>query len=124
MFQVASYETFQDGDVIFQEGTHGDWIYIIEEGKVEISKKIRGKRVIVEVLSKGELFGELAFISKMPRTATARAVGETTVGIIDRDYYDREFNKMPADFRQVFSTVAARLKKATEAIIEAASRED
>jgi CRP-like cAMP-binding protein len=117
MFQVASYETFPDGQVIFLEGTHGDWIYVIEEGSVEISKKVRGRRVVIEVLYKGEIFGELAFIAKMPRTATATAIGETTVGIIDRDYFDNEFNKLPADFRQIFNTVALRLKKATEAIL-------
>jgi len=120
MFQIASYETFQDGQIIFQEGTHGDWIYLIEEGSVEISKKMRGRRVVIEILPRGEIFGEMAFISKMPRTATATAIGETTVGIIDRDYYDHEFNKMPDDFRQVFNTVAARLKKATDAVIAAA----
>jgi len=121
MFQVASYETFQDGQVIFQEGTHGDWIYVIEEGSVEISKKLKGRRVVVEVLPRGEIFGEMAFIAKMPRTATATAIGETTVGIIDREYYDNEFNKLPADFRQIFSTVATRLKNATEAIIKSVS---
>jgi len=121
MFQIASYETFQDGQVIFQEGTHGDWIYLIEEGSVEISKKLKGRRVVVEVLSRGEIFGEMAFIAKMPRTATATAVGETTVGIIDREYYDNEFNKLPSDFRQIFSTVATRLKNATEAIINSVS---
>ena len=124
MFQIASYETFQDGQIIFQEGTHGDWIYLIEEGSVEISKKMRGRRVVIEILPRGEIFGEMAFISKMPRTATATAIGETTVGIIDRDYYDHEFNKMPDDFRQVFNTVAARLKKATDAVIAAAIGEE
>ncbi len=124
MFQIASYETFQDGQIIFQEGTHGDWIYVIEEGSVEISKKMRGRRVVIEILPRGEIFGEMAFISKMPRTATATAIGETTVGIIDRDYYDHEFNKMPDDFRQVFNTVATRLKKATDAVIAAATGEE
>ncbi len=124
MFQIASYETFQDGQIIFQEGTHGDWIYLIEEGSVEISKKMRGRRVVIEILPRGEIFGEMAFISKMPRTATATAIGETTVGIIDRDYYDHEFNKMPDDFRQVFNTVATRLRKATDAVIAAATGEE
>lgn len=123
MFQIASYETFLNGQVIFQEGTHGDWIYVIEEGSVEISKKVKGHRVVIEVLSRGEIFGELAFIAKMPRTATATAIGETTVGIIDRDYFDNEFNKLPADFRQIFNTVAMRLRKTTEAILAIASEE-
>ena len=38
MFQIASYETFQDGQIIFEDGSNGDWIYVVEEGEVEISK--------------------------------------------------------------------------------------
>ena len=40
MFKISSYETFQDGQTIFEEGSHGDWIYVVEEGEVEISKPV------------------------------------------------------------------------------------
>jgi len=117
MFRIASFEEFQDGQVIIQEGTHGDWIYVVEEGYVEISKKANGQQVVMAVLSKGEIFGELAFISGVPRTATAKALGDTKVGVVDKDYFTREYNKLPADFRQIFNTVAMRLKKMTDAFI-------
>jgi CRP/FNR family transcriptional regulator len=117
MFRIASYEEFHDGQVIIQEGTHGDWIYVVEEGFVEISKKVQGRQIVVAVLSKGEIFGELAFISGLPRTATVKSIGETTVGVIDKDYFTREYNKLPADFRQIFTTVSVRLKKMTDVFI-------
>ncbi|HOD29872.1 MAG TPA: cyclic nucleotide-binding domain-containing protein [Syntrophales bacterium] len=117
MFQVASYETYPDGKVIFEEGSHGDWIYVVEEGAVEISKKDGERKVVIEVLKPGDLFGELAYIAKIARTATAAAVGETVIGILDRDYFDREFNKLPGDFQVMFKTVALRLKATTEKVI-------
>ena len=33
MFKIVSYETFQDGQIIFEEGSNGDWIYVVEEGE-------------------------------------------------------------------------------------------
>lgn len=118
MFQIATYETFQDGQVIFQEGTHGDWIYIVEEGTVEISRNVNGKKVIIVTLKEGEIFGEVAYIGKVARSATASAVGETTVGIIDRNFFDQEFNKLSGNFQMILKTMAMRLKKTTDALME------
>ena len=123
MFRVASYEEFHDGQVIIQEGTHGDWTYVVVEGSVEISKKVQDRQIVVAILSKGEIFGELAFISGVPRTATAKAVGETTVGVVDKDYFTKEYNKLPTDFRHIFNTVAMRLKKMTDTFIASHSDE-
>ena len=113
MFQIASYETFQDGQVIFEEGANGDWIYVVEEGEVEISKKMDGRKIVIELLKTGDIFGEMAYIDKTPRSATATAVGTTEVGIIDREIFDKEFNKLSADFQQMLKTVALRLRKTT-----------
>jgi CRP/FNR family cyclic AMP-dependent transcriptional regulator len=113
MFQIASYEKFQDGQVIFEEGSNGDWIYVVDEGEVEISKKVGGRRMVIETLNEGDVFGEMAYIDKEPRSATATAKGKTVVGIIDRDFFDHEFNKISADFQKIIKTVAFRLRKAT-----------
>jgi CRP/FNR family cyclic AMP-dependent transcriptional regulator len=83
MFQTAIEEKYNDGDIIFEEGSSGDWIYVVESGAVEISKIMHGEKEVLLELGPGEIIGELGFITKMPRTATARAVGDTTVGIID-----------------------------------------
>jgi CRP-like cAMP-binding protein len=114
MFQISSYETFRDGQVIFEEGSNGDWIYVVEEGEIEISKKIGGQKIVIEILKEGDVFGEMAYIDKSPRSATAAAKGEAVVGIIDRNFFDTEFNKISADFQKIIKTVAFRLRKTTE----------
>ncbi|MFH2220528.1 MAG: cyclic nucleotide-binding domain-containing protein [Pseudomonadota bacterium] len=118
MFQTATEENYQDGQIIVEEGSSGDWIYVVESGAVEISKNVDGKNKILQVLQPGEVFGELGFITKAKRTATARAVGKTTVGIIDRNFLDQEFNKLSASFRAILVALASRLKKATEGVSE------
>ncbi len=85
---LAIEETYQDGQIVFKEGSSGDWIYMIVSGSVEISKQVGDETKIIEVLGPGEVFGELVFIGGFKRTATAKAVGMTTVGIIDRDFLE------------------------------------
>ena len=119
MFQIASYETFKDGQIIFEEGSNGDWIYVVEEGEVEISKNVGGQKIVVETLKETEIFGEMAYIDKAPRSATATAKGTAVVGIIDRSVFDAEFNKISADFQKILKTVAFRLRKATERSMDA-----
>ncbi|MHB9099381.1 MAG: cyclic nucleotide-binding domain-containing protein, partial [Syntrophales bacterium] len=89
MFQIAAYETYKDGHIIFQEGSNGDWIYVVEEGEVEISKNVGDQRLVIEILRAGNIFGEMAYIDKEPRSATATARGETVFGIVDRDFFYR-----------------------------------
>jgi len=119
MFQIASEETYQDGQIIFKEGTFGDWVYIIHEGTVEISKDVEGNKVIIEVLGPGEIFGEMAFLGDIPRTATALSIGQTTLGVVDRQYLDEQFNKLSANFQGILKTLVLRLRKSTDAILRA-----
>lgn len=111
MFNVASEETYQDGQVIFEEGSSGDWVYVILSGQVEIFKSVGGKKVVIEVLQPEDVFGELGFLGGFERTATAMAIGETTVGIIDRTSLDEEFNKLSSDFRIILGAVVERFRK-------------
>jgi len=88
---------YKDGEVIFEENSSDKEIYIIESGKVEISKRIDGDKVRIARLEKGEFFGEMAPITGVIRSATATAVGDTylvpfTMGeMLDRIQTDTEF---------------------------------
>ncbi|MCF8068923.1 MAG: cyclic nucleotide-binding domain-containing protein [Desulfobacterales bacterium] len=114
MYNVATEEIFNDGQLIFGEGDSGDWIYVIESGSVELSKVVGEKKIIIEILKTGDIFGELSFITKSPRTASATALGETKIGIIDRKYLDREFNKLSGSFQKILKTLSYRLNKTTQ----------
>ena len=57
MFHIASEETYQDGQIIFEQGSSGDWIYTIESGAVELYKQVRAEKIVVDVLQPGDIFG-------------------------------------------------------------------
>jgi len=118
MHRVASYESFQDGQIIFNEGDQGDRVYLIDSGSVEVSKMISGSKVIVEMLQAKEIFGEMAFISNIPRTATAMAIGKTTLGILDRTYLMEELNRLSDDTQAIIRSMVCRLKKATDVLTQ------
>ena len=113
-YNLAAEETYQDGQVIFEEGSSGDWIYCILSGSVEISKTVEGRRHVFEILKPGEVFGELGFIGGVKRTATARAIGETTLGIVDREFLEKEFNQLSGGFRSILGSIVLRFEKMLE----------
>ena len=124
MFNVASEESYQDNEIIVREGSPGDWVYVVLTGSVEISKMVGGKRFVLGVLQPGEIFGELGFLGGIKRSATARALGETTLGIIDRTTLDSEFNKLSTDFRTIILAIVERFKKMIERTSSFSSRKE
>ena len=68
------------GEVIFSEGESGDQMFIIQEGKVKVTKSIGGRQHILSTLGKGDFFGEMAIVNNVKRTATITAI--TTVRLL------------------------------------------
>jgi CRP-like cAMP-binding protein len=114
MIHIASEEIYRDGQTIFEEGSSGDWVYVVLSGAVEISKVVGDKKVVIRTLRPEEIFGELGFLGNVKRIATARAAGETTVGVIDQETIAREFNKLSSDFREILQAVVGRLTETLE----------
>jgi len=113
MFVIASEETYEDGQIIYDEGNHGDWIYEIIEGTVLITKKSGSRYITVTRLQSGDIFGEVSYLADIPRVNRAQASGKVVVGVIDRTYLDKELNKLSGDFRRILKTTALRLKEMT-----------
>ena len=109
MFSLASEEKYEDGKVIFKEGSPGDWIYVILSGSVKITKIGKDRQFTLVVLEPGEVFGANSYLGGTnKRTATAWAVGETTLGVIDRVALDEEFNSLSSDFRAILVSSVKR----------------
>ncbi len=124
MYHIASKETYKDGQIIFKEGSSGNWIYVVLSGSVEISKTIGGKKSMLSVLEPDEVFGELGYLGHIKRTATVRAVGETTVGVIDRTFLDKEFNRLSGYFRAILVAVVKRFGNMIDRTCKFSSRKE
>ena len=69
----------QAGEAIFDEGDFGDRAYIVEDGIVEISRKVGGEKMTLGTVEKNGIFGEMALIDESNRIASAIAVIDTVL---------------------------------------------
>src|SRR5208283_2608153 len=77
---------YEAGEVIVEEGDEGDEAYIIYSGKVEVYRKgYDGKKVVINELGPGEIFGELALFGDGFRTASVQAIEESFVAVISKE---------------------------------------
>lgn len=68
------------GDVIYQQDDHGDLIYLVWQGRVDlVRRRPDGVEEIIDQVNEGGYFGELSPIFGLPRSATARAAGDAVV---------------------------------------------
>ena len=83
---LSNEETYGSGEIIIEEGTRGDWVYIILEGQVKVTKRTDAGIVTVDNLKKGAVFGEMALFerSQAERSASVIAAdGAVRVGVLD-----------------------------------------
>jgi CRP-like cAMP-binding protein len=117
---VADEEDFFDGEYIVEEGKHGSWIWVILEGVVEIVKETAQGPLPIVRLGDGSFIGSLAsfLIQGHIRTATAVAVGNVQLGVLDSQRLAQEFASLTPEFRGFLISLDKRLKQLNERAFE------
>ncbi|GAB4390798.1 MAG: Crp/Fnr family transcriptional regulator [Thermodesulfovibrionales bacterium] len=78
-------ERFGKKDMIITEGDPPDWLYVVMQGKVKITRiSEEGKEIILEIIPPGDLFGAVAVIRGFPYPANAVAMEDSEVLKISR----------------------------------------
>ncbi|WP_204376652.1 cyclic nucleotide-binding domain-containing protein [Methyloceanibacter marginalis] len=98
---------FASGEVIFAEGCEGDFMYVVRSGEVEIERN--GK--VIETLSAGGIFGEMALIDGSARSATARAKTDAECAPINEKSFLFLVHETPFFAIAVMRTLAERLRR-------------
>ncbi len=71
------------GTFLFREDDPGDRMYVVQSGKVRITKRAQNREKVLAVLGPGEFFGEMAILNAKPRTASAEVVEDARLLVID-----------------------------------------
>jgi CRP-like cAMP-binding protein len=96
LWSVAKEVDFPEGAFIFQEDESGDTLYILREGRVEVSKKItllsssedKQKALVTLEAKKHPFFGEMALLTREVRSATLLALSPCkTLAISSKDFH-------------------------------------
>ena len=71
--------TYQPGDIIFCEYEPGNEFYLLQEGRVKVTKIVSDMEKTLDIFHPGDIFGEMAILEDQPRSATAIAVDRIKV---------------------------------------------
>jgi CRP-like cAMP-binding protein len=117
---VVDEEDFFDGEHIVEEGKHGSWIWVILEGVVDIVKEVGSGTVPIIRIGDGSFIGSMAsfLLQGHIRTATAVAVGNVQLGVLDSQRLAQEYAGMSLEFRTFLTSLDKRLKQLTDRIVE------
>lgn len=85
--QLLEICTYSTGDVVFEQGTPGDGVYVVLKGCVDVIQKDGedGEKVLLSQSESGSFFGETALLDDAPRTAAAEAAEDTKLALFPRD---------------------------------------
>jgi len=104
--------TYDAGAVVFNVNDPADCLYVVLYGVIEI----RLDAVVLERVQPGGVLGEMALIEELPRSATAVALEETRLSIVDKERFLFLVQHQPYFALQVMEVLARRLRKMDETL--------
>jgi CRP-like cAMP-binding protein len=104
---------FSAGQYIITEGERDEFIYVINTGRVKIEK---GNVALCE-LKAGDFFGEMSFLTGEARSASAVALEDSTIFMLDAESFLDMIKRNPELALKIMKGLAERLKIANEKIV-------
>lgn len=111
------------GTVLFREGEVGDRMFVLQSGKVRITKQGRDGEKTLAILGPGEFLGEMAILNNKPRTGTAVVVEDARLLVID----GRTFEQMVVSSAEIAVRLIKKLSRrldAADALIDVLMRRE
>ncbi|MDB4970436.1 MAG: Cyclic nucleotide-binding domain protein [Myxococcales bacterium] len=109
-------ENYTAGTVLFREGDPGKHMYVIQSGRIELTRRVRGKEAHLATLPAGEFFGEMAIINKHPRSATATALEDSHLLVLDARTFEAMIRGNAEIAIRMIKKLAARLAQANSQV--------
>ncbi len=107
---------FPAGSVLFKEGEHGEEMYVVQTGLVQILKKIGTDMRPLATLGRGDFIGEMAILNGKPRTATAIVLENARCLVIDAATLEQMVSNNAEIAVRLVKKLARRLDAADELI--------
>jgi signal transduction histidine kinase len=106
------------GQVVMEEGTPGDGLYIILSGELEVRRRDAGRDLVLAVRRAGDFLGEQSLLERGPRSATVQAIEDCELLVIAPDEFHALLTNSPPAMLTILSTVAARLRSTESSLME------
>jgi CRP/FNR family transcriptional regulator, cyclic AMP receptor protein len=95
----------------------GDALFVVAEGRVKVVLfGESGREMILSVFHQGDFFGEMSLLDNQPRSATAIAMTDARLLVLERQAFARHLVESPRSSLTVLAELSRRLRKADEVI--------
>src|SRR2546423_13870516 len=115
LFQRFGRE-FPKGHILFREGEPGREMFVVQSGKVNITKKVRETEKILATLGAGEFLGEMAILNNKPRSAGAVMSEDGKLLVIDPKTFEAMIRGNVEIAVRLIKKLSDRLQEADEQI--------
>lgn len=107
---------FPAGTVLFREGDDGNEMYVIQGGKIKITRSVGAQEALLAILPEGEFFGEMSIINDQPRSATATVLEDARLLVLDRHTFEAMIRGNAEIAVRMIKKLADRLEQANAQI--------
>jgi len=115
--RLTRVRTYPKGGVVVSAEEPGDALFVVAEGKVKVVLfGDSGREIILSVFQPGDFFGEMSLLDDQPRSATAIAMTEARLLVLERRAFARHLVENPRSSVAVLAELSRRLRKADEVI--------
>jgi len=123
---LANEELYLDGTVIVDEGSVGNWVYVILEGSARVKKQTAKGLMTLDILKEGDIFGEIEFLEgvRRPRSASLVASSDVWVGILDVDRLLKDYEVVSPKLRVLIRSLMAKYKETISKLCAMVSAEN
>jgi len=113
--QLLIERRFPKNKTIVEEGLPGDYMYVIREGRVKVTKLSGdGREKILELLGAGDFFGEMSLLDNVARSASVKTLGETRILALSRADFLSELRRSPDLAMAVIQELTRRVRQMDE----------
>jgi CRP/FNR family transcriptional regulator/CRP/FNR family cyclic AMP-dependent transcriptional regulator len=109
--QRVKRRAFSRGEVIFNKEDPGQALFVVQSGSVRIFVPgAQGNDLTLAIMGPGDFFGDLSLLDGSPRSASAAALADSVVLILDRADFTSLVRSRPEAAMSVLSVLARRLR--------------
>jgi CRP-like cAMP-binding protein len=113
--QLLIERRFPKNKTIVEEGLPGDYMYVIREGQVKVTKLSGdGREKILELLGAGDFFGEMSLLDNVERSASVKTLAETRILALSRSDFLKELRRSPDLAMAVIQELTRRVRQMDE----------
>lgn len=107
--QTGSSRSYKQHDMIFCENEPGRELFIVQSGKVKISKINNEGEIVLNIMQAGDIFGEMALIDNKPRSASAIALEDVELLAIDKKNFEGMVKTQPQLMSKIITLLSQRI---------------